>query len=134
MFDSEFNAAVAETSTSDAAFIVADLSKKLVQASRILMQKAKADADLWVKSATEKLSLSERLRRAEAEVLALRDENAQLKGKCTKLEATTRDNEKVLENLRKTVENDANEKQALKGKVKELEAVQTRVTELEGVF
>jgi len=37
VFDSEFNAAVAETSTSDAAFIVADLSKKLAQASRILM-------------------------------------------------------------------------------------------------
>ena len=29
VFDSEFIAAVAETSTSDAAFIVADLSKKL---------------------------------------------------------------------------------------------------------
>ena len=37
VFDSEFNAAVAETSTSDAAFIVADLSKKFAQASRILM-------------------------------------------------------------------------------------------------
>ena len=37
VFDSEFNAAVAETSTTDAAFIVADLSKKLAQASRILM-------------------------------------------------------------------------------------------------
>ena len=45
-----------------------------------------------------------------------------------------RDNEKVLENLRKTVEVDANKKDALKGKVKELEVVQTRVTELEGVF
>ena len=45
MFDSEFNAAVAETSTSDAAFIVAELSKKLAHASRILMQKAKANAD-----------------------------------------------------------------------------------------
>ena len=29
VFDSEFNAAVEETSTSDATFIVADLSKKL---------------------------------------------------------------------------------------------------------
>jgi len=48
VFDSEFNAAVEETSTSDAAFIVADLSKKLTHASRILMQKAKADADLRV--------------------------------------------------------------------------------------
>ena len=73
VFDSEFNAVVAETSISDAAFIVADLSKKLAHASRILMQKAEADADLRVKSATEKLSLSEKLRRAEAEVLALRD-------------------------------------------------------------
>ena len=58
VFDSEFNA---ETSTSDAAFIVADLSKKLAQASRILMQKAKADADLRVKSATERLSLADKL-------------------------------------------------------------------------
>ena len=33
VFDSEFNAVVAETSTSDAAFIVADLSKKLAHAS-----------------------------------------------------------------------------------------------------
>ena len=130
----EFNAAVTEASTDTAAFVVAALSKKLAQASRILMQKTKADADLRVKSATEKLSLSERLRQAEAEALALRDENAQLKEKCTRLEATARDNEKVLENLQKTVEDDANEKQALKGKVKELEAVQTRVTELEGVF
>jgi len=108
----EFNAAVTEASTDTAAFVVPDLSKKLAQASHILMQKTKADADLRVKSATEKLSLSERLRRAEAEVLALRDENAQLKGKCTRLEATARDNEKVLENLRKTVEDDANEKNA----------------------
>ena len=37
VFDSEFNASVEETSTSDAAFIVADLSKKLSHASRILM-------------------------------------------------------------------------------------------------
>ena len=59
MFDSEFNVAVAETSTSDAAFIVADLSKKFAQASRILMQKANADADLRVKSATERLGLAD---------------------------------------------------------------------------
>ena len=45
VFDSEFNAAVATTSTFDAAFIVAELSKKLAHASRILMQKAKANAD-----------------------------------------------------------------------------------------
>ena len=132
--DSEFNAAVVETSTSDGAFIVADLSKKLAHASRIFMQKAMADADLRVKSATEKLSLSEKLRRAEAEVLALRDENTQLKGKCTRLEAAARDNEKVLENLRKTVEDDANEKKALRDRVSKLEAIQTRVAELEGVF
>jgi len=35
VFDSEFNAAVAETSTSDAAFIVADLSKKLALCERV---------------------------------------------------------------------------------------------------
>ena len=62
MFDSEFNAALAETSTSNIAFIVADLSKMLAHASRILMQKAKADADLRVKSATERLSLADKLR------------------------------------------------------------------------
>ena len=78
MFDSEFNAVVAEKSTSDAAFIIADLSKKLAQASRILMQKAKADADLRVKSATERLNLADKLRRSEAEVLTLKDENKQL--------------------------------------------------------
>ena len=48
VFDSEFNAAVEETSTSDASFIVTDLSKKLTHTSRILMQTAKADADLRV--------------------------------------------------------------------------------------
>ena len=63
VFDVEFNAAVAETSTSNAAFIVTDLSKKLAHASRILMQKTKADADLRVKSATERLSLADKLRR-----------------------------------------------------------------------
>jgi hypothetical protein len=52
VFDSEFNAVVEETSISDTAFIVADLSKKLAHASHILMQKAKADADHRVKSAT----------------------------------------------------------------------------------
>ena len=134
MFDSEFNAAVAETSTSDAAFIVADLSKKLAQASRILMQKAKADADLRVKSATERLNLADKLRRSEAEVLALKDENKQLKAKCSKLEATASDNEKVLESLRKTVERDANEKAALKGRITELERVHAKVGELEQVF
>ena len=53
VFDSEFNAAVATTSTFDAAFIIAELSKKLAHASRMLLQKAKADADLRVKSTTE---------------------------------------------------------------------------------
>ena len=74
-FNAEFNAAVAETSTSDAAFIVADLSKKLAHASNILMQKAKADADLRVKRANERLSLLERLKQAEAKVEALTNEN-----------------------------------------------------------
>ena len=134
MFDSEFNAAMAETSTSDAAFIVADLSKKLAQARRILMQKAKADADLRVKSATERLNLADKLRRSEAEVLTLKDENKQLKAKCSKLEATASDNEKVLESLRKTVEKDANEKAALKGRITELERVHAKVGELEQVF
>ena len=120
MFDSEFNAVVAEASTSDDAFIVAELSKKLAHASRILMQKAKADADLRVTSATERLGLADKLRRAEAEVLALKDENQQLKVKCSKLESTASDNEKVLESLRRTIEGDANEKAALKGRITEL--------------
>ena len=77
-----------EASTSDAAFIIAELSKKLTHASRMLMQKAKADADLWEKNTTERLSLADKLRRAEAEVLALREENQQLKVKCSKLEST----------------------------------------------
>ena len=125
---------MAETSTSDAAFIVADLSKKLAQASRILMQKAKADADLRVKSATERLSLADKLRRVKAEILALKDENKQMKAKCSKLETTVSDNEKVLESLRKTVESDANEKAALKGRITELEKVHAKVGELEQVF
>ena len=104
VFVSEFNAAVVETSTSDAAFIVAELSKKLAHASRMLLQKAKADADLRLKSATQRLGLADKLRRAEAEVLALKEENQQLKVKCSKLESTASDNEKVLESLRRTVE------------------------------
>ena len=106
---------MAETSTFDAAFIVADLSKKLAFASRVLMGKAKADADLRVKRASKRLSLVERLKQAEAEVQSLRDENKQLNCKCSKLETTALDNEKVLESLRNTVENDTNEKSALKG-------------------
>ena len=62
VFDPGFNAVVAEASTSDAAFIVAELSKKLAHASRALMQKAKADADLRVASATERLGLTDKLR------------------------------------------------------------------------
>jgi len=134
VFDSEFNAAVAETSTSDAAFIVAELSKKLAHASRILMQKAKADADLRVTSATERLGLADKLRRAEVEVLALNDENQQLKVKCSKLQSTASDNEKVLESLRRTIEGGANEKAALKGRITELERVQAKMSELEQVF
>ena len=112
---------MAETSTSDAAFIVAELSKKLANASRMLLQKAKADADLRVKGAAERLGLADKLRRADAEVLALKEENQQLKVKCSKLESTASDNEKVLESLRRTVEGDANEKAALKSRITELE-------------
>ena len=74
------------------------------------MQKAKADVDLRVKSATERLNMADKLWCSEAEVLALKDENKQLKGRCVKLEKMAKDNEKVLESLRKTVEEDANEK------------------------
>jgi len=80
------------------------------------------------------LSQADKLRRAEAEVLALKDENKQMKAKCSKLEATASDNEKVLESLRKTVERDANEKAALKGRITELEKVHAKVGELEQVF
>ena len=88
VFGAEFTAAVAETSTSDAAFIVAELSKRLAFASQALEKKAKADEDLRVKRANERLSLAEKLKRAEAEVQSLRDENWQLKVKCSKLETT----------------------------------------------
>ena len=134
VFDSGFNAAVAEASTSDAAFIVAELSKKLAHASRTLMQKAKADADLRVASATERLGLADKLRRAEAKILVLKDENQQLKAKCSRLESSTSDNEKVPESLWRTVEGDANEKAALKGRITELEKVQAKMIELEQVF
>ena len=60
------------------------------------MQKAKADADLRVASATERLSLADKLRRAEAEILVLKDENQQLKAMCSRLESAASDNEKVL--------------------------------------
>ena len=106
---------MAETSTSDAAFIVVELSKKLAFASHALMQKAKANADLRVKRASKRLSLEERLNQAKAEVQSLRDENKQLNCKCSKLETTASDNEKVLESLRNNVENDTNEKSALNG-------------------
>ena len=134
VFSAEFNAAVAETSTSDAAFIVAELSKRLAFASQALEKKAKADEDLRVKRANERLSLAEKLKRAEVEVQSLRDENQQLKVKCSKLETTALDNEKVLESLRKTVERDAIEKAALKGRITELENVYSKVDELNQVF
>ena len=123
-----------ETSTSDAAFIVAELSKKFAFASQALVKKAKADEVLRVKRANERLSLAEKLKRAEAEVQSLRDENRQLHVKCLKLETTASDNEKVLESLRKTVERDANEKAALKGRITELEKVYSKVDELNQVF
>ena len=50
------------------------------------------------------------------------------------METTAKDNEKVLESLRKTVEEDANKKAALKGKITELEAVHSKMDELEQVF
>ena len=46
-----------------------------------------------------------------------------MRGKCNKLEIAATDNEKVLESLRKTVENDTNEKATLKGRITELVAV-----------
>ena len=125
---------MAEASTSDAAFIVGELSKRLTHASRMLIRKTKADANLLEKSATERLSLADKLRRAEAEVLALREENQQLKVKCSKLESTASDNERVLESLRRAVEEDANEKSALKSRITELEWVQARMAELERVI
>ena len=134
VFDSGFNAAVAEASTSDAAFIIAELSKKLAHASRALMQKAKADADLRVASAIERLDLADKLQQAEAEILVLKDENQQLKVRCSKLESAASDNEKVLESLRRTVEGDANEKAELKSRISELEWVQAKLTELERVL
>ena len=54
---------MAEASTSDAAFIVGELSKRLTHASRMLIQKTKADANLLEKTATERLSLADKLRR-----------------------------------------------------------------------
>ena len=98
------------------------------------MQKAKADADLRLASAIERLSLADRLRWAEAEILILKDENQQLKARCSRLESSASDNEKVLESLRRTVEGDANEKAALKNRITELEWVQAKVTELERVL
>jgi hypothetical protein len=98
------------------------------------MQKAKAGADLRVASATERLGLADKLRQAEAEILVLKDENQQLKARCSRLESAASDNEKVLESLRRTVEGDANEKAALKSRITELEWVQAKMTELERVL
>jgi len=131
--DAEFKAAVTETSTSDAAFVVAELSERLAFASRVLQQKAKADADLGVKQASERLSLADRLKRVEAEVQSLQDENQRLRGKCSKLESTASGNEKVLESLRRTVESDTNKKAALKNRIAELELAQSKVDELKQV-
>ena len=74
------------------------------------------------------------MKRAEAEVQALVAENKQLKGKCAKMALAAADNEKVLENLRKTVENNTNEKVALEGRITELELVYSKVDELKKVF
>ena len=132
---------MAESSTSDAAYIVADLGKKLALASRVVVQKAKADADLRTSQPREKLDLAERLKRAEGEIQiltklssSLKEENKLLKDKCSKLEAAAADDEKVLDNIRKTVEEDTNEKAALKGRIAVLEQVQTKVVELEKHF
>ena len=57
-----------ESSTSEGAYIVADLGKKLALASRVVVQKARADADLQSKQAREELSLAQRLKRAEFEI------------------------------------------------------------------
>ena len=131
--DAEFKATITETSTSDAAYIVAELSERLAFASQVLQRKAKADADLGVKQASKRLSLADRLKRAEAEVQSLQDENKRLRGKCSKLESTASDNEKVLESLRRTVESDTNEKAALKNRITELELAQSKVDELKQV-
>ena len=50
------------------------------------------------------------------------------------VETTASDNEKVLESLRRTVEGDANEKAALKGRITEQERVHAKMGELEQVF
>ena len=85
-------------------------------------------------SATERLGLADKLRQAEAEILVLKDQNQQLKARCSRLESAASDNEKVLESLRRTVEGDANEKAALKSRITELEWVQAKMTELERVL
>ena len=85
-------------------------------------------------SATERLGLADKLRRAEAEILVLKDENQQLKARCSRLESAASDNEKVLESLRRTVEGDANEKAALKSRITELEWVQAKIIELERIL
>ena len=113
---------------------MAELSERLAFASQVLQRKAKADADLGVKQTSERLSLADRLKRAEAEVQSLQDENQRLRGKCSKLESTASDNEKVLESLRRTVESDTNEKAALKNRIAELELAQSKVDELKQVF
>ena len=80
------------------------------------------------------MGLADKLRRAEAEILVLKDENQQLKAKCSRLESAASDNEKVLESLRRTVEGDANEKAALQSRITELEWVQAKIIELERIL
>ena len=78
--------------------------------------------------------MTDKLRQAEAEILVLKDENQQLKARCSRLESVASDNEKVLESLRRTVEGDANEKADLKSRISELEWVQAKMSELERVL
>ena len=85
-------------------------------------------------SAAERLGLTDKLRQAEADILIRKDENQQLKARCSRLESVASDNEKVLESLRRTVEGDANEKADLKSRISELEWVLAKMTKLERVL
>ena len=50
------------------------------------------------------------------------------------MESTAADIEKVLESLRKTVEDDTNEKAPLKGKITDLEVIHSEVDKLKRTF
>ena len=70
------------------------------------MKKLTSNEENRRKQASETLGLMDRLKTAEEQVRTLKnlwdllmEENAILKGKCSKLEAAVSDNEKVLENL-----------------------------------